>query len=153
MSTIVKTNIISGATTDTNYGYDSNSKIYRIKISWNKTQNVLGITHNENISFNYAAFDDSISNRESSDGIKFSDEQKAYLASNILLHETVHSIYGHNSSWYSGLTQHESTGLMVGFRWLDWFFPSFYDANPDSDKKLLPFSSTTQNRLKAAIRK
>ncbi len=120
-------------------GYDRGT--YRIRVDWNSMMYILGIGSNGSVTLNPRVFEDTIY------GKSLSYQEIGFVAANVLVHETVHSIYAHSSFTRTGL-EHESSGLMTGppFKWKTFSID-------DAKKGMLPFSATTTRRLEQAVGK
>ncbi|MGI0016396.1 MAG: hypothetical protein ACREBU_23495, partial [Nitrososphaera sp.] len=70
------------------------------------------------------------------------EDQFAFVSANAFMHEVVHSIED-RAPWRS-FPEHESTGLMRGTPWSNWGWTQ-------GSAGLIPFSSTTEDRLKTAM--
>jgi len=125
-------------------GYDRRRRIYRVQVVWRERGTAIGITKWSRISLRGASLEREIGYYEAAHD-PLTQEEKEYVAANVFMHELVHAIL--NRNYLRSIPQHETTGLMKG----PIFFLGTAFSVAEAKDGLMPFSRTTEKRLKYAV--
>ena len=124
-------------------GYNRSQRIYRVQVVWSDKMGAIGKTKGSKIALRGANLERDIKTYEAQYP-QLTQDEREYVAANVFMHELVHAIFNRNR--LRSFLQHEGTGLMKG----PPFSLKTFSVSESKDG-LMPFSSTTEKRLKSAV--
>lgn len=124
-----------------NPGYDSKTKSYNIRVTWNTKMKIIGTGRKGHVSINPAAFAKQVNEYTPT----LSEKEKDNIAANVLIHECIHSIYT-LATIFKTRIDHENSGLMMGPPWSRSGF-----SIDEGENGLINFSETTISKLRKSV--